>query len=221
MDLLNFRYLIQRIEVDVDDVGGGGGGGACPPGFYYDDVEQSCVLLPPDGDDGGSDNAFTFRRIVGGTHENPLSPSLESVVASEPLGVFGTTNVYPQGVYQKYDSVLFAWNFNCTQYDDEYNSANYPGDATYNPYTLRAAGNISFSDWLSASTGDSDRRRMLQPTSPGGGGNELWSPSEPHRMSEFLDSVLFDITLFPEADLDSDDGLQELEDGGGFTVGLF
>jgi len=101
MDLLNFRYLIQRIEVDVDDVGGGGGGGACPPGFYYDDVEQSCVLLPPDGDDDGSDNAFTFRRIVGGTHENPYSPSLESVVASEPLGVFGTNNVYPQGVYQK------------------------------------------------------------------------------------------------------------------------
>ena len=217
MDLLNFRYLIQRIEVDENDTGGGGGGDQLcdDPGFVYSIAAEGCVPIDLLG--GGGD-AFTFRRITQGTLENPYSPSLESIVANEPLGVFGTTTVYIQGAYNAYDSVLFAWNYNCTHYDDEYNSANYPGDATYNPYTLRAAGNISFSDWLSAPTGDSDRRRMVDPTSPGGGGNALWDPAAPHHMAEFVSSVLFDTTLYPEANLDSGDGFQEVDDN--FTVGF-
>jgi hypothetical protein len=202
--------MIQRVEVDENDTGGGGGV-TCPTGFYYDETWQACLPIFDGNDD--DDNAFSFRRMTSGYLSGTgYSETLENIVSNQPIGVFGTTTIYNQGVYQAYDSVLFAWNFNCTHYDDEYNSANYPGDATYNPYTLRAAGDISFSDWLSTPTGDSDRKRMVDPTSPGGGGNALWDPSAPHHMAEFVSSVLFDTTLYPEANLDNDDDLQVIDD---------
>ena len=211
MDLLNFRYLIQRIQVDVDDVGGGGGP-TCPTGFYYDETWQACLPIF-DGNDDGSDDAFTFRRMTSGYLSGTgYSETLENLASLQPIGVFGTTTVYIQGVYNAYDSILRAYHYNCTHFDDEFNTANYPGDSIYQPNTIVAAGNVSFSDWLSAPTGDSDRRRMVEPTSPGGGGNALWSPAEPHHMSEFISSVIFDTTLYPEADLDSDDGLQQIDD---------
>jgi len=206
METFNGRYIIQYVEVNIDDMGGGG---PCPPGMFFDDALGACVPNFDGFGDDDNDDAFAFRRIVSGylpinDQGNQVSAVIENLRSDIPLAVLGNNTQYNQGVYVMYGSILHAYNFNCTHYDDEFDTDTYPGDVEYDPSTIVASGNVQFSDWLKPVQNVSqDRRRMIEPTAPGGGGNSMYSTTDPCHMAEFLGGVIFDLTLYPEADANS------------------
>ena len=204
----NGRYIIQFIEVNEGD---GGFIPACPDGMYFDQSLGACVPNFDGFGDDDNDDSFAFRRIVSGylpinDQGNLVSAVIENLRSDIPIAVLGNNTQHNQGVYVAYGSILHAYAFNCTHYDDEFDTDTYPGDVEYDPSTIVASGNVQFSDWLKPVQNVSeDRRQMVEPTAPGGGGNSMYSTTDPCHMAEFLGGVIFDLTLYPEADANSNE----------------
>ena len=231
MNPFNWHYLIQRIEVDENDTGGGPWGweNDCPEGFYFNIAADGCVPI------GDNDDPFQFRRIRPSVaiNGNAYNVSQENMMSPVPISIgLSNSNQYiltENGDGDYYGSLLKAYQWNATKFFDEFSNStnNYPGDNIYNPNTLIAVGNISFSDWLDGSGGDNvisnwnfvngNTTRKGIAFGGIGGANTIWNTSNPQSITELLTSAPMDITLMVVSD-DSGDGLQEVD--GGNEVGV-
>ncbi len=226
MNPFNWHYLIQRIEVDENDVGGGPWGweNDCDEGFYFNIAAEGCVPI------GDNDDPFQFRRIHSSVtiDGNGYNLAQENMMSPVPISIgLSNSNQYiltENGDGDYYGSLLKAYQWNATKFFDEFSNStnNYPGDNIYNPNTLIAVGNISFSDWLDGSGGDNvisnwnfvngNTTRKGLAKGGIGGANTIWNTNNPQSITELLASAPMDITLMVVSD-DSGDGLQEVDDG--------
>ena len=229
MNPFNWHYLIQRIEVDENDTGGGPWGWEsfdCDEGFYYSIAAEGCVPI------GDNDDPFMFDRIHTSVaiDGNAYNQAQENMMSPVPISIgLSNSNQYVAGsAYDFYGSLLKTYQVNSTKFFDEFSTNNYPGDNIYNPNTLIAIGNISFSDWLDGSGGDNvianwnfvngNTTRKGLAKGGIGGANIIWNTNNPQSITELLTSAPMDITLMVVSD-DSGDGEQQIDSD--FEVGVF